>query len=255
MLRLPRRPGAAASLAREVCLLPRLEGALPVPVPRVEHVGGPGSGYPHGWAVLGWLVGEDGWAARAHVADPRGDAFAEDVAAAVLALRALTTPDGVPDRDPGQRGGPLAGVLDRADRWLGGAEGPLPGDVDRGAVRRVLDACRGADDDTVPRVLTHGDLIPGNVLLTGDRLAAVIDWGYLSTADPALDLVPAWALLGSRARRRFRVLLAPDDATWTRARATALEQALGGILYYTPRRHPLADVMRRTLGELLADDA
>ena len=120
-------------------------------------------------------------------------------------------------------------------------------------MRRVADASRAAADDHVPFVLTHGDLIPGNLLLRGGRLAAVLDWGYVSLADPALDLVPAWAVLGPRARLVFREALDVDDATWARARANALEQALGGVVYYTPRRHPLADVMGRTLRRVLDD--
>lgn len=37
------------------------------------------------------------------------------------------------------------------------------------------------------------------------------------------------------------------------ARAFALEQAVGGVLYYVPRRHPLGDVMARTLARILTD--
>jgi len=44
-----------------------------------------------------------------------------------------------------------------------------------------------------------------------------------------------------------------DDATWERARVNAVEQALGGLVYYTPRRHPLAEVMGRTLRRVLDD--
>ncbi len=83
----------------------------------------------------------------------------------------------------------------------------------------------------------------------------MLDWGYVSWADPALDLVPAWALFGPRARAVFRERVEADDATWLRARANALEQALGAIAYYTPRRHALADVMARTLRHVLDDAA
>jgi hypothetical protein len=44
-----------------------------------------------------------------------------------------------------------------------------------------------------------------------------------------------------------------DDATWVRARTFELEHAVGGILYYTPRRHPLGDVMARTLDRILEE--
>jgi aminoglycoside phosphotransferase (APT) family kinase protein len=250
LVRMPRTPGAADSLEGELRVLPRLGGTLPVPIPSVHHVGHAGVGYPHAWAVLGWLPGTDGWSGRHAVDDPHGDDLAADVAGVVSALRAAPGPR-VPRRGVGQRGGPVTGVLERIERWLVGAEGPVPTWVDVTAVRRVADASREAADDDVAYVLTHGDLIPGNVLLRGTRLAAVLDWGYVSMADPALDLVPAWALFGSRARPVFRELVGADEATWLRARANALEQALGGIVYYTPRRHPLAEVMSRTLQRVL----
>jgi aminoglycoside phosphotransferase (APT) family kinase protein len=44
-------------------------------------------------------------------------------------------------------------------------------------------------------VMTHGDLIPGNVLVSIGRLAGVLDVGGLGPADPALDLLSAWHLL------------------------------------------------------------
>ena len=45
-------------------------------------------------------------------------------------------------------------------------------------------------------MLSHGHLIPGNVVVRDGRLVAVVDWGCASLADPALDLVAAWPLLG-----------------------------------------------------------
>jgi hypothetical protein len=46
-----------------------------------------------------------------------------------------------------------------------------------------------------------------------------------------------------------------DEATWTRGRAFELEHAVGAILYYRPRGHPLARIMTRTLERVLADAA
>lgn len=79
----------------------------------------------------------------------------------------------------------------------------------------------------------------------------MIDWGGAGAGDPALDLVPAWAVLGPQGRERFRDGVAADDDSWLRARGYALQQAVAGVIYYTPRRHPLADVMRRTLHAIL----
>ncbi len=249
--RFPRTARAAASLDLEVVVLPRVAGLVPVQVPRVEHVGFPGPLYPHRWAVLTWIEGEDAWARRRRVEDPHGEALAHDLADLVLALRAAPPLGVVPRRAPGRRGGPVAGVLERAEAWLSGSRGALPPWVDARLVREVLDAAREAADDEVRYVLSHGDLVPGNVLLRRRRLGAVIDWGYLGLADPALDLVPAWAMLGPRARAAFREHLSPDDATWHRARANAVEQALGGLVHHGPAHHPLGDVMGRTLRRVL----
>ncbi|MGG5259760.1 phosphotransferase [Phycicoccus avicenniae] len=254
VLRVPRTAGAATSLLAEVGHLAAVAPHVPVPVPEVLHVGEPAAGYPHPWALLRWIDGTDAWDARDGLEDPHGDALAADLADLVLSLRAAPALP-VPRRTAGQRGGPLDSVLERSRRWVAGAEDPLPTWVDTGAVLRLVERSAKAADDDVPYVLTHGDLIPGNVLVRDGRLAAVIDWGYGSLADPALDLVAGWSLLGPRARATFREAVAADEATWERARANALEQALGALGYYTARPHALADVMARTLCRILDEAA
>ena len=68
-----------------------------------------------------------------------------------------------------------------------------------------------------PPVWLHADLMPGNVLIDGGRLAAVIDFGCIG-AEPACDLFPAWNILRPARREVFREALAVDDATWIRGR-------------------------------------
>ena len=60
-------------------------------------------------------------------------------------------------------------------------------------------------------VMTHGDLVPGNVLVCDGRLAGVIDVGGLGPADPALDLVGAWHLLEAGPRQVLHDDLNCDD--------------------------------------------
>lgn len=50
-----------------------------------------------------------------------------------------------------------------------------------------------------PICLVHGDFRPGNTLVAGDRISAVLDWETLSLSDPAEDL--AWYLLPTSYRR------------------------------------------------------
>ncbi|WP_084532413.1 phosphotransferase [Nocardia miyunensis] len=108
---------------------------------------------------------------------------------------------------------------------------------------------RGGSKD----VMNHGDLIAGNVLVSGGRLAGVIDVGGLGPADPALDLVSAWHLLDTRPRRAFRDHLGCDELEWERGRAWAFQQAMGLVWYYHDSNAPLSRMGRRTLERVTAD--
>ncbi len=252
VVRLPRTPSAAVSLVTETQLMPELVGRLPVDVPAPVHVGTPGGGYPHPWAVLPWLPGVDAWAARERLTGRQGIGLAEDLAHLVTTLWEVPRAayEGVvPTRAQGRRGGGLAPLDEDVEEWLGEAGGL----VDVGAVRRSWRESRDAADWDGRAVLSHGDLIPGNLLVQGERLSAVIDWGGAGAGDPALDLIPAWTVVDGQAAARFRdVIAVDDDDLWLRARGYAVQQALAGVVYYTPRRHPLAEVMGRTLASILA---
>lgn len=245
VVRLPRSADAAGRLGVELAWLPRLTG-LPVAVPEVVHAGAADDRYPFRWTVLRWLDGVDAWDARGRDGwfGPR---LGEDLAAVVRALRRTPVSD-APRRRPGERGAPLRALDDRVHWWLDRADGL----VDVGAVLRLWQEClEGAEDEVAP-VLVHGDLIPGNLLVAAGRLTAVLDWGGLGAGDPAQDLDPAWSVLDPSGAAALRDALDVDEASWLRARGFALEQAIGAVIYYTPRRHPLATVMQRTLERLLA---
>ena len=246
VVRLPRLPGAAQGLATEVDWLPRLSRRLPVAIPRLVHAGEPAVGYPYPWAVLSWLDGVDGWASRHHD-DWFGPDLGIDLARTVRELH--TTPvQNAPRREPGSRGGPLRALDDGVRWWLNQADGLL----DIAAVTRIWDQCLEAAAYEAGPVLLHGDLIPGNILVAGGHLSGIIDWGGLGAGDPAQDLNPAWSVLDPNGAAAFREFLDVNSDTWLRARGFVLQQAIGGIVYYTPRRHPLAEVMWRTLDRLLS---
>jgi aminoglycoside phosphotransferase (APT) family kinase protein len=104
-------------------------------------------------------------------------------------------------------------------------------------------------------VMTHGDLIPGNVLVCDGRLAGVIDVGGLGPADPALDLVAAWHLLEAGPRQVLRDDLDCDDLEWQRGKAWAFEQAMGVVWYYVESNPAMSLMGQRTLRRILADTA
>jgi len=91
------------------------------------------------------------------------------------------------------------------------------------------------------------------VLVSGGRLAGVIDVGGLGPADPALDLVAAWHLLQAGPRQAFRDDLGCDDLEWERGKAWALEQAMGAVWYYAESNPAMSQMSRRTLERIQAD--
>jgi aminoglycoside phosphotransferase (APT) family kinase protein len=114
----------------------------------------------------------------------------------------------------------------------------------------LRDLPRGGTGD----VMTHGDLIPGNVLVRGGRLAGVLDVGGLGPADPALDLVAAWHLLEAGPRQALREDLGCGDAEWLRGKAWAFAQAMGAVWYYHESNPVMSRMGRRTLERVIADE-
>lgn len=254
VVRLPRRPGAAAGVLHEVSVLDRLEGsgfAQVVPTPRVRHVGEPHDCFAHRWCVLEWIDGTDAWAARHDLANRPNHALAADLANAVVALQRVDA-EGVRARRPGDRGGPLRPLLERLEGWLTDPQWQAPDLIDVRAVRRLASEALEIADEPVADGFVHGDLIPGNLLVDHARLVSIIDWGGAGRGDLAQDLAPAWAVLTAEERPAFREAVGPSDAAWIRGRTFELEHAVGGVLYYVPRKHPLGDVMARTLERILA---
>jgi aminoglycoside phosphotransferase (APT) family kinase protein len=179
-------------------------------------------------------------------ADPGGSvAFAHDLASFVSDVRAMST--------GGRRfaGSGRGGVLASQDEWLETCFARSEGLLDVPRLRRMWQVLRAAPRDGAPDVMNHRDLVPGNVLVDGGRLAGVIDVGSLGPADPALDLVGAWHLLGGGPREILRADLGCADPEWERGKAWAFAQAMGLVWYYVSTNPTMASVGRRTLDRLL----
>ncbi|GAA0459053.1 hypothetical protein GCM10010361_23810 [Streptomyces olivaceiscleroticus] len=94
---------------------------------------------------------------------------------------------------------------------------------------------------------------PGNVLVDGGRLSAVIDFGCLGLGDPAVDLIAAWHLLPAGAREDFRAAVGADDAAWARGRGWALSVALLELSCYRTGNPRMAALARHVIGEVTDD--
>lgn len=242
-VRMPRIAGAEKQAAMEARWLPRFAPHLPLAIPVPLAMGRPAEGYPFGWSVSTWLPGDD---ANGTIGDL--DQAAVDLAGFVTALRRVDT-TGAPPSPRRGRGGPLA----RLDERVREAITQLGDRVDGQAALRSWRESLSAPAWDGPKAWVHADLLPGNLLVVGGRLSAVIDFGCLNVGDPACDLLPAWNVFDRDSRPRFRAELQADDASWLRGRGWALYQAVLALPYYWGTNPGMVRQASRALAHVLAD--
>lgn len=244
VVRLPRIGWAVSALKKEQQWLPRLAPHLPLAIPVPLAKGAPTDEFPWPWSVLRWLEGQTWTTDR--ISDPR-DAAA-DLAAFVAAFRRIDATGG-PSPVLTERGRPLA---DR-DATVREAIAALDARVDTRAVTAAWQTSLEAPVWEGPPVWFHGDLLPGNLLVAGGRLRAVIDFGGVAVGDPSCDLMPAWMLFSGESRNVFRIALAADEGSWLRGRGWALSVALIALPYYWDTNPVFVDLARHAIDEVLAD--
>jgi aminoglycoside phosphotransferase (APT) family kinase protein len=243
--RFPLRPGDVEAtrqeLEAEADAARRLLGRTRFPTPEPVALGRPGAGYPLAWSVQTWLPGT-----TATEEDPGESAgFAHDLAEFIAGVRTIDT-GGRAFAGRG-RGGDLRSHDEWVETCFSASEQLLDVPRLRRLWRHLRELPRGGAD-----VMTHGDLVPGNVLVSAGRLAGILDVGSLGPADPALDLVGAWHLLEAGPRQLLRDDLRCDDLDWERGKAWAFEQAMGAVWYYVDSNPAMSRMGRRTLDRILA---
>jgi aminoglycoside phosphotransferase (APT) family kinase protein len=230
-------------LAAEADAARELVGRTRFPTPEPVALGEPGAGYPCPWSVQTWLPG-----VTATDDDPgESVAFARDLAEFIGNVRALET------RGRTFSGHGRGGDLQSHDAWMETCFGHSEQFLDVARLRRMWSVMRRLPRGAARDAMTHGDLIPGNVLVSHGRLAGILDVGGLGPADPAVDLVGAWHLLEAGPRQVLRDDLACDDLEWERGKAWAFEQAMGAVWYYIETNPAMSRMARRTLARLVAD--
>lgn len=246
LARFPLEPGEAGRVRRwlqsEAQAARELLGRTRFRTPEPVALGEPGAGYPLPWSVQTWLPGT-----VATSEDPGGSAaFAHDLAEFIDGVRAIST------RGRTFSGTGRGGDLRSHDVWMETCFERSNRLLDVPRLRRAWAILR-ALPRSGPDMMTHGDLIPGNMLVCGERLVGVIDVGGLGPADPALDLVSAWHLLEAGPRKVLRGELNCDDLEWERGRAWAFEQSMGAVWYYIESNPAMSLMGRRTLQRIMAD--
>lgn len=213
-VRLPRRAASATLIEHEQRWLPELAPRLPLAVPVPLRVGVPGHLFGWPWSVVRWLPGQS-------VLDASSPEPVATTAALEQFLLALHQPAPADAPKNPWRGVPLAArtaaLLDHLQQ--------LDGVVDRSAALSLWDRALSTPPWPGPPLWLHGDLHPGNLLVSEDRLFGVIDFGDLTSGDPATDLAVLW-MLPPVIRATFNAWMGDDpDALKMRARGWAL--ALG----------------------------
>ncbi|BCB73829.1 hypothetical protein GCM10022251_13460 [Phytohabitans flavus] len=214
-VRLPRRAVAVDLIHHEQRWLPGIAERTGPVVPAPVRAGTPGAGFPWPWSICPWFEGRP----AADVPPAERAPAATDLAEFLAGLHTPAPPDA--PHNP-WRGVPLT------DRYAAVSE-RLAGTPDLGALWERLVATPAWAG---PPYWLHGDLHPANLVLAPSgpgRLAAVIDFGDLTSGDPAADLATAWLTFDAAGRAAFRArydaLTDIDPDTWVRARGWALNLA------------------------------
>lgn len=217
LVRMPVRRQSAPLIANEARWLPVLGPRLPIRAPEVVFTGQPGAGYPWQWTVQSWIEGEP----LATLPVPQRRRIAAALAETCLALH---TP-----ADPEAPANPFRGVaLAERTAAVAGRRTAVRAQLGAEADALLWDTFRaGVEADRWPGepAWVHGDPHPFNLVQSGGELVGLIDFGDVTSGDPASDLATAWWSLDSTGRNTFVDLINTsgryDPAVWTRARAWA----------------------------------
>ncbi|WP_159946997.1 aminoglycoside phosphotransferase family protein [Rhizobium sp. 18065] len=242
-VRLPSAGSYAAQVTKEQRILPMLAPQLSLPIPTPLAMGEASPHYAFPFGIYGWITGEP--ATTAAVSDMFG--FADRLAGFIQSLHRAETAGGPP---AGQHNFHRGGDLGIYSAETVAAIAELGDEIDGNVATAIWNEALSSHWERPP-VWVHGDIAPGNLLVAGGQLAAVIDFGTAAIGDPACDLVITWTFLDGEARARFRTALPLDAATWQRARGWALWKALITTVDMRRSGSPALDEQRRVLAVIL----
>ena len=244
-VRLPSADGYVLQVEKEQRWLPILAPQLPLPIPVPLGIGRPSPMFERPWSVYRWIAGDI--ASTAQLSDLTS--FARSLAEFLVALREVDAVDGpLPGPHNFFRGAPVEVYDDETRRALVA----LDGVIDTDAAAQVWESALASQWEGDP-VWFHGDVSVGNLLVSGGRLSAVIDFGTSGVGDPACDLVIGWGLFEGESRRAFRDAIGLDDATWARARGWAIWKAMIVAAGSAGTNSPNTNSSFRMIDEVIAD--
>jgi aminoglycoside phosphotransferase (APT) family kinase protein len=244
--RLPRRSLALRFLESEQRWLPELAPRLPLPVPVPVRTGKPGAGYPWSWSIVRYLPGQP--AGRTPPDVPAG--AARSLGGFLKVLHTQAPPDAPVNP---VRGVPLEARNDAVAKNIDVLK--KNNQIDCVRVQALWDAARATPRWDGPALWIHGDLHPANILVHDGKISAVIDFGDVTSGDPANDLSVAWMLFDDASDRDvFWQAYDPAVTAHTKQRAKGWALALSLVMMAHSADNPLMlAIGRRTHRTVLAD--
>ena len=218
LVRLPSATRYAPQVEKEQRWLPLLSNAILFNIPSPVAMGLPSKDFPWNWSIYKWIPGEVG--SKESVFDEI--TLANDIVQFLTQLHACTTVDAPhPGAHNFYRGGALHVYEDETYSLLR----QLDGIIDTDAVGRIFARALKSEWKREP-VWVHGDFSASNILVSGSRLKAVIDFGSSAVGDPACDTAIAWTFFGAEARTLLTRKLNLDEATWERGKGWVLWKSM-----------------------------
>jgi aminoglycoside phosphotransferase (APT) family kinase protein len=181
-------------------------------VPTPVRLGEPTQSYPWRWSVVPWFVGVAADLQEPHPNQAKRFAF-------FLRSLHITAPSHAPQNSV--RGVPLhhrAAVVEARMQRLEQTTNLITSEI-----KQIWNQALHTPMD-VPAQWLHGDLHPRNILVENGAIAAIIDWGDITSGDVATDLAAFWMLFSDSNTRQQAIAEYRDlsEATQHRSKGWAI---------------------------------
>ena len=238
--RFPRREIAIPGVGREIAVLSELAAQVPLPIPVPKWVGEPSEEFR--WPFYGAEVIDGRELPAMELDHDARCALGRPLGRFLRALHDASVTAELP-YDPMERANRTTRVPRTFEALLQiDSLWPIPDEI-RDALYDALQLPPGVHDHPV---LAHGDLHARHLLVRGETLAGVIDWGDVCLGDPALDLAVCWYALPPDGRAEFFAAYGRvSQAQLLRARVLSLFMCATLVIHGS--NEGLDDVVREAL--------